>query len=133
MRPAVNVSKEHHEDRSEPDDAGLVDWVYTYNSYTFCDSDMTLRFCQYADEPGVATFRYPINWSQLVGWRHLLGLAVEYLRAHEGIAAIHAYHPELGYYQPFEAAAHGAVTSGMISADDADRLLRSIRGTDAAI
>jgi hypothetical protein len=126
----MNVAKEHHEDRSAPDEDGMLEWEYVYDVYTFSEGEATLRFRKYADEPTVATLLNR-SWKQLLGLRSLLDSATQYLLAHEGISAIHAYNPARGIYSRFEEAAQSAASSGMISAEDANGLVGCVREVDA--
>jgi hypothetical protein len=129
----MKISKVHHEERSEPDERGKLEWEYVYDVYTFSDLDVELRFRRYSDEATIATLMSPPSWSQLVGHQQLLGSAVRYLRGGEGIDLVHAYHPELGYPRPFDEAARSAASFGMISPEVAEQLIGCVQKSNDAV
>jgi hypothetical protein len=127
----MDVTKEHHEERSEPDERGMLEWEYVYDMYTFSEGEAELKFRRYVEDAGTATLMSPSKWSQLVGYQRLLAAAARHLHTREGIVSIHAYHPVRGAYAPFEDAAHSAASAGMISTEDAARLRECVRQSDA--
>jgi len=128
----MHVTKEHHEDRSEPDDRGMYDWSYVYDVYTFSDGELELKFRRYSDDAATAALVSPMGCDQLVGCQALLGAAIEHLRETEGIASVQAYDPGRGAFSPFGNAVRSAAASGKLSQVDADCLVDVVdRSRDA--
>ena len=61
----MNVAKEHHEERSERDERGMLEWEYVYDVYTFSEGTLELTFRQYAHDALIATLLSPSSWAEL--------------------------------------------------------------------
>lgn len=75
----MNVTKEHYEERAEPDERGMLEWEYIFDLYTFSEGPAELTFRQYGSDAMIATLFISSSWSQLVGYQRLLGAAARHL------------------------------------------------------
>jgi hypothetical protein len=53
---AMHVERSHHVDASEPDEAGLHEYHYEYDIYSFSDGVRCITARSYADQPSEAHF-----------------------------------------------------------------------------
>jgi len=89
----MEVVRQPFDDRSEPDQSGMYDYIYTGVYYTFRDGEQELVFSLYSDTPGVASLKNPIAWSPDVYSSPLFREAVDYLARQESIGTVEVCDP----------------------------------------
>jgi hypothetical protein len=90
---AVQVIREPFDDRSEPDENGMYEYIYTGASFSFVDGGRELLFVVYDDTQGVALLKSPMNWRPDVYVSDLFQQAEKYLRSSESITTIEVCDP----------------------------------------
>jgi hypothetical protein len=93
MESAVQITREAFDDRSEPDEAGMHDYIYTGFYYSFRYESHELVFAVYSDTPTVAALKGPIEWRPDVYASDLFRQAVEHLRDSESVETIEVCDP----------------------------------------
>ncbi len=89
----MKILRERFDDRSEPDEDGMYDYIYVGTVYSFEDNERRIRFRLYDDEPGIAGVTDPIAWSPEIYTSDMFRSAVDYLRLHESVDTIHVCDP----------------------------------------
>ena len=89
----MEVVKQPFDDRSEPDENGMYDYIYTGVYYRFREGTRELLFALYSDTPGVASFKDPIEWRADVYSSELFVEAVGNLARHESIGTVEVCDP----------------------------------------
>lgn len=89
----MEILREEFDDRSEPDENGMYDFIYTGWYYTFRDGGRELMFCLYSDTPEIACLKRPIEWRPDVYASEFFEEAVEYLKEKAGIRTVEVCDP----------------------------------------
>ena len=89
----MEVVKESFDDRSEPDENGMYDYIYAGAYYTFREGRQELLFALYSDTPGVASLKNPIEWRPDVYSSALFKEALDYLVRNESVGTVEVCDP----------------------------------------
>jgi hypothetical protein len=89
----MEVIKEPFDDRSEPDENGMYDYIYAGAYYTFREGRQALLFALYSDTPGVASLKNPIEWRPDVYSSDLFKEALDYLARNESVGTVEVCDP----------------------------------------
>jgi hypothetical protein len=89
----MEILREPFDDRSEPDENGSYDYIYTGVYYTFRDGGRELTFCLYSDTPEIACLKGPMDWRPDVYASEFFKQATEHLREKEGIKTVEVCDP----------------------------------------
>lgn len=84
----MEIIREPFEERGEPDEDGLYDYIYKGVYYTFRRDGQQLIFTLYSDEPEEACLKDPIAWRPDVYASAFFKEAVEFLSNNESIRNI---------------------------------------------
>lgn len=89
----MEIRRDTFDDRSEPDENGMYDWIYTGACYTFRKGTQELLFVLYSDMPGVASLKNPIEWRPDIYSSQLFREALDYLARNESIRTVEVCDP----------------------------------------
>ena len=89
----MDVVREPFDDRSEPDEQGMYEYIYVGVCYTFKEGPDELMFSWYRVEPEVASLKRPIEWWPDTHLSSLFLAALDYLRVEAGVTRVQLLDP----------------------------------------
>jgi hypothetical protein len=97
----IEITRTRHDESSEPDADGMVEWAYSFELFVFEEGGQSLTFRRYLEIPGDAEnaslLRRP-SWKELAGHADFLAEALRHLCRVEGVTVFstldeHGYVP----------------------------------------